>query len=71
MKTEIKPLVYYVYSSPKITINWNHHKQLGSYYSAVQALNKIYELDVYPNKSDKWEICTPEIIIDVSNIINN
>jgi hypothetical protein len=71
MKTENKPLAYYHYNTPKVTINWNNHKQMGSYFSALSALNKICELNTHPQKSDIWEICTPDGVLNVSNLVNN
>jgi hypothetical protein len=67
----MKPLSFYTYSRPVVLIQWNNHIQPGRYFSAIEALNNIKQTNIFPNKKDVWEICTPEGKINISDIVNN
>uniref|UniRef100_A0A6H2A4K6 Uncharacterized protein n=1 Tax=viral metagenome TaxID=1070528 RepID=A0A6H2A4K6_9ZZZZ len=63
-----KFLSYYTYSTPVVYLKWNNHIQPGRYYSAVEAHIAYLQGNFITNKSDIWEICTPDATVNINEI---
>jgi len=72
MQTEtIKPLSWYKYEAPKITILWRGKTQpMGRYKTAEEAKQAIYGICQTEEQLKQFSIYTPDAVINYENFKN-